>query len=168
MTLADDIARLKMQEERLRFAHFNEADAWALGSLMHAEAEARGLPIAIGIRHAGRPLFYAALAGSEADNQHWIRRKSNATLRYHMSSYRYGRQLLLKGEALFSERGIEPFDCAAHGGSFPIHVTGTGVIGAVTVSGVPQREDHNFAVEMACRFLGLDYGGLRLPPETAA
>ena len=43
---------------------------------------------------------------------------------------------------------------------------GTGVIGAITVSGVPQREDHGFVVEMICAHLGQDYAPLALGPET--
>ena len=56
-------------------------------------------------------------------------------------------------------------DLAAAGGGFPIHLKGTGVIGAVTVSGVPQREDHGFVVEMLCRFLSIEPGLLALGPE---
>ncbi|MFT3987027.1 heme-degrading domain-containing protein [Aestuariivirga sp.] len=167
MSTAEDIAQLKLQEKRLQFPHFNEADAWALGTLMQAEALARKLPIVIDIRHAGRQLFYAALAGSEADNPNWVRRKSNSALRAHKCSYRIGRELLQKGESVL-DRGWDPMEHAPHGGSFPIHVIGTGVIGAVTVSGIPQREDHNFTVEMLCRFLNVDHETVRLKPESDA
>lgn len=168
MALKDDIARLIHQEEKLRFQHFDEASAWALGTQMQAAAEARNLPIVIDIRHRGRPLFYAALAGTDADNPEWVRRKSNVTLRYHKCSYRFGRELTEKGGAVGGDRGLDPMDYAANGGSFPIHVTGTGVIGAITVSGVPQREDHNFVVEMLCEFLGVPHADMKLGPETLA
>jgi uncharacterized protein (UPF0303 family) len=168
LAIKDDIARLILQEDRLRFQHFDEADAWTLGAQMRAAAEIRGLPLVIDIRHRGRPLFYTALAGSDGDNPEWVRRKSNVTLRYLKSSYRFGRELVEKGAALGSDQGVDPMDYAPHGGSFPIHVVGTGCIGAITVSGVPQREDHNFVIEMICEFLGVPHHDVKLGPETPA
>ena len=35
------------------------------------------------------------------------------------------------------------------------------------LAGVPQREDHEFVVEMLCHFLKQDYRGLALGPESA-
>jgi uncharacterized protein (UPF0303 family) len=168
MSLTSDVELLTKQEKHLRFKSFSEADAWALGSKMRAVAEARELPLVIDIRLRGRPLFYAALPGTDADNPEWVRRKSNTTLRYFKSSYRFGREYALKGMVVGAERGADPMEYATAGGSFPIHIEGTGVVGAVTVSGVPQREDHNFVYEMICDYLGIDPANLMLPPETGA
>jgi uncharacterized protein (UPF0303 family) len=153
MALDDDIAKIALQEERLRFDRFDEASAWELGHIIREEAERRGTPVVIDIRMHGRPLFYYAMAGTTADNPEWARRKSAVTLRYFKSSYGFGRDLLKKGTSLGPERGTDPIGYAPHGGSFPIHVKGTGVIGAVTVSGPPQRDDHNLVVASLCRFL---------------
>jgi uncharacterized protein (UPF0303 family) len=162
MPQADDIAMLKRQEEALQFDHFDEADAWALGTMMRERAASRSLPLVIDIRVAGRPLFYAALPGTAPDNAVWVQRKINVVMRYHMSSYRKGRELAAAGKALDEASGVLPIDVAPHGGCFPIRLRGTGVVGTVTVSGIPQREDHNFVFECLCAFLGVDPAGLAL------
>jgi len=42
---------------------------------------------------------------------------------------------------------------AAHGGAFPVIVRDVGVVGAVTVSGLPQEEDHRLVVQVLRKFL---------------
>ena len=167
MSLESDIAQIARQEEELRFTAFSEADAWALGSQMREAATARKLPFVIDIRIGNRPLFYTALPGTTPENPDWVRRKVNTVYRFHKSSYRVGREYQLQGKPFDASRGIDPMDLAPAGGGFPIHLAGTGVVGAVTVSGVPQREDHGFVVEMLCRFLGKDHAALALGPEAA-
>lgn len=168
MSLESDIAQLILQEERLRLVHFDEADAWTLGSRMRAAAAERKFPFVIDIQVAGRPLFYTALPGTTPDNPEWVRRKVNVVMRYHRSSYRFARELQQRGLTLGPDRGVDAMDHAAAGGGFPIHISGTGVVGSVTVSGVPQRDDHNFVAEMLCLHLGIAYAELALGPETAA
>lgn len=167
MSLETDIAQIARQEEALRFVSFSEADAWALGCLMRQVAEERRLPFVIDIRIGNRPLFYTALPGSTPENPDWVRRKVNTVYRFHKSSYRVGREHQLQGKAFDESRGITPLDHAPAGGGFPIHLSDTGIVGAVTVSGVPQRQDHEFVVEMLCRHLKADYGALALGPEAA-
>jgi uncharacterized protein (UPF0303 family) len=165
MSLDSDIAQIARQEQELRFERFSEEDAWTLGSLMRKLAVERNLPFVIDIRIGSRPLFYTALPGSTPENPDWVRRKVNTVYRFHKSSYRVGREYQQQRKPFDQTRGIDPMDHAPAGGGFPIHLTGTGVVGAVTVSGVPQREDHGFVVEMICRFLNIDYGLLALGPE---
>jgi uncharacterized protein (UPF0303 family) len=159
----DDNQRLKAQEELLQFTSFTEADAWALGAMMRSLAVERSLSIVIDIRCAGRKLFYAAMPGTTPDNEGWVQRKINTVMRFHQSSYLVGRELEAKGAVLNETRGISPIDHAPHGGCFPIRVRGVGVIGAITVSGLPQREDHNFVVECVAAFLGTPLLGVALP-----
>lgn len=166
MSLESDIAQIARQEEVLRFRGFDEQAAWSLGCLMRKAAEERKLPFVIDIRIGSRPLFYTALPGSTPENPDWVRRKVNTVMRFHKSSYRVGREYELKGQKFDASRGLDPLDYAPAGGGFPIHVTGTGVVGAVTVSGVPQREDHGFVVEMLCAHLGIEHADLALGPFT--
>ncbi|WP_373504736.1 heme-degrading domain-containing protein [Aestuariivirga sp.] len=165
MSLESDIAQIARQEEALRFVSFSEADAWALGSLMRTRAAEREIPFVIDIRIGNRPLFYTALPGSTPENPDWVRRKVNTVLRFHKASYRVGREYELQGKKFEASRGIDPMDFANAGGGFPIHLKGTGVVGVITVSGVPQREDHGFVVEMLCEFLGQDHASLALGAE---
>jgi len=165
MAISDDLDRLALQEQRLCFEEFTEETAWALGTKLRALAQARKLPIVIDIRLANRQLFCSALPGSTPDNPEWVRRKSNVVLRYLKSSYRMGRELAAKNDSLDQHRGVSPLDYAPHGGAFPIHVEGAGVIGAITISGLPQRDDHNLVVEALASFLDQPLDGLALGPE---
>lgn len=147
------IARIEEQETRLVFTRFDNADAWALGALLVDLATRRGLPVAIDIRRGAQQLFHAGLAGSTADNDGWIERKVRVVERYGASSYLVGRRLAAKGQQLDAGMGVDPARYAAHGGAFPVRVPGVGIVGVVTVSGLPQAEDHALVVEAIETFL---------------
>ena len=168
MTEINDITRIGQQEQQLVFARFNESDAWELGSTLYEMASERGLGVVIDVRRPGntlfgQPLFYAALPGTTPDHPDWIRRKSNLTLRFHRSSYAIGLEMLEKKSTVTDRYGLALADYASHGGSVPIRVEGAGVVGAVTVSGLPQRADHELVIEALCLRTGKDYETLRLP-----
>ncbi|HWS37876.1 MAG TPA: heme-degrading domain-containing protein [Actinoplanes sp.] len=150
------IATVEEQEQRLLFPRFSEADAWELGSLLVRLAGERGLPVAIDIRRGEQQLFHAALAGSAADNDAWIERKVRVVYRYAASSFLVGRRLEAKGVTLDAGMGVDPARFAAHGGAFPVRLPGTGVVGVVTVSGLPQADDHALVVEAIEVFLSAD------------
>jgi uncharacterized protein (UPF0303 family) len=165
MGLAEDIERIALQERELRLPRLDAHIAWQLGTRIRSIAEERGLSLVVDVRRFGQPLFYAALEGTTPDNPEWVRRKSNVVARYHRSSYGMGLNLKSKDQTL-EERGHLVADFAAHGGSFPLHVEGAGIVGSVTVSGLPQRADHELVVEALCAMLGRDYAALKLGPES--
>jgi uncharacterized protein (UPF0303 family) len=125
-------------------------------------AAAQRAPVAIDISLVSRQLFFAALEDSVPDNADWIRRKRNVVFRFFRSSYGVTLDLERRGTDLLTRYGLEARDYAASGGSFPIHVAGTGVIGAITVSGLPQREDHSLVVAALAEMLGVDVATLAL------
>jgi uncharacterized protein (UPF0303 family) len=149
------IATLEAQEKRMLFTRFDNTDAWRLGSAMVAAALERNLPITIDIRRHGQQLFHVALPGTTAENDSWIERKVNVVNRFAASSYLVGRRLAARGRTLDEDLGVEPRLFAAHGGAFPIRVKDVGVVGTVTVSGLPQADDHAFVTEMIGVFLGI-------------
>jgi uncharacterized protein (UPF0303 family) len=162
MDLSRDLERIEHQERELTFPKFGVDTAWQLGQQIRQLAVDRRLPVVIDVRYFAQSLFYSALPGSVPDNAEWVRRKSNTVARFHRSSYAVG-LTLRQGQTTLLERYALPIaDFAAHGGSFPIHVNDVGVIGAVTVSGLPQRADHELVVEALCLELGRDYGSLAL------
>lgn len=165
MSLDDDISRLKLQEQVLQFDKFEEANAWNLGQAMRTLATTRKHPLVIDIRVAGRKLFYAALPGTVPDNENWVRRKINVVMRYHKSSYRVGRELAKNGKSLDESEGVWPIDHAPHGGCFPIIIKNVGIVGTITVSGIPQRDDHNFVVECIAAHLKIDHTAVALTAE---
>jgi uncharacterized protein (UPF0303 family) len=156
----DDLAAIIRQESELCFTRFDEDVAWTLGSRLRTMAVARKAGVVIDVRRFGQPLFYCALGGTTPDNAEWVRRKSNLVARFHRSSYRLGLEM---GANLFEKYALSMADFAAHGGSFPICVQGSGTIGSITVSGLPQRADHELVVEALCVELGKDYSKLVLP-----
>jgi uncharacterized protein (UPF0303 family) len=162
MAIVDDLARIALQERQLQFPAFSKDAAWRLGCHLRDLAVQRGLGVVIDIRRPMQPLFYAALQGTTADHADWIRRKSNVTLRFQRSSYALGLELDQKGSNLLERYGLGIADYASHGGSFPIRVRHAGFMGAVTVSGLPQRADHELVVEGICAAIGVDFATLRL------
>jgi uncharacterized protein (UPF0303 family) len=160
--LTEDLSAIASQERELCFDRFDEEVAWQLGSRVRELALARKLGVVIDVRRFGQPLFYTALAGTTPDNPEWVRRKTNVVARFHRSSYAIGLELKQIGSSLLEKYGLPLEDYASHGGSFPIRVNNAGVIGAVTVSGVPQRIDHELVVEALCAVVGKDYNQLAL------
>jgi uncharacterized protein (UPF0303 family) len=165
MSIETDIEQIKKQEAALQFDSFTESDAWALGNLMRAEAEAKKLPLVIEIKMGKRPLFFTALPGTAEDNADWARRKANAVMKTNASSYRLGLQDKAAGKSFVELRGFDPVDFVTAGGGFPIVLRNAGLIGTVTVSGIPQRQDHGFVVLCLCKFLKLDHSKLGLPDQ---
>lgn len=167
MNINDDLAAIARQESELVFEKFDETTAWNLGSRLRALAVERGYGLAIDIRRFGQQLFHCALPGAVPDQAEWIRRKVNVVTRFHRSSYAIGRELARSNSSLEEKQGLATVDYATHGGCFPIRVKGAGIIGCVTVSGLPQRSDHELAVEAICLELGKNYEEFRLPTPAA-
>lgn len=163
MDFARDIARIELQEERLRFPRFDAAIAWEIGRWLRDTATASGRSIAIDITLAGAPLFYCALPGATPNNADWIRRKKNVVSRFHKSSYAVGLGYRQGNTTLAERTGAPLADYAAAGGCFPIRMRESdAVIGTITVSGLPERDDHELVVRAIAQHLGLDVAAVAL------
>ncbi|CAI9409601.1 MULTISPECIES: heme-binding protein [Aestuariimicrobium] len=136
----DRLAELEAQDV-IWLRHFDAADAWQLGCLVVDRALSDKLAVLVDIRRANLQLFRASLPGVRPDQEVWAERKARVTLRLECSS-------ALAGER-FRVWGIDPVEIgwldhgyAPGGGSFPVRVTGVGVVAAITASGLTSDEDH--------------------------
>jgi uncharacterized protein (UPF0303 family) len=144
----DDILEQLLQEEQeLQFTSFNEATAWQIGCQLVEQAQKEGLSVTVDITRGSHQLFHASLGGTSADNDEWIKRKIRLVYRFGHSSFYMGQLLKQKGKRLEEAYLISEGEYAPHGGCFPIMVEGTGMVGAITVSGLPQEEDHKLVVQ---------------------
>src|SRR6185437_13585218 len=165
MGLNEDLERIALQERELVLPRLDAETAWKLGSHLRKLAHERRLAVVIDIRRFGQPLFYAAMDGTTPDNVEWVRRKSNVVARFHSSSYAAGLKEKRKGETIHESQGLPLAEYATHGGSFPLTVSGAGVIGSITVSGLPMRQDHELVIEALCAVLGRNYDDLKLAAQ---
>lgn len=162
MNLDQDLATIARQENALCFEKFDEEIAWEIGKRLRAAAAERRAALAIDIFSGGHSLFTCTLPGSSPNNSNWLRRKRNTVLHFQRCSYGFGLQLQKENADLTAKFGLPLSDYAVHGGSFPIRLVNAGVIGAITVSGLPQREDHKLVVSVLIAFLGKSPAGLEL------
>ncbi len=163
--LRRDIDRMAEQERRLRLAHFDESVAWTLGEALKRRAEACGAAVTIEVRLARETVFFHAMAGTTPANADWARRKRNAVELLQQSSYALGQALALEGSSLEAKMGLPTRDYGCHGGSFPLRLVasaGGACVGVVTVSGLPQREDHAMVVAELAALCGVDVTDLAL------
>ncbi|MFM0336428.1 heme-degrading domain-containing protein [Paraburkholderia fungorum] len=162
MDIAHDLQVIVAQEKALVFPHFDADRAWQVGAYLHEVAKARGIAVAIDVRTFGQPLFFSLLDGATPDNVDWVRRKSNTVAHLRRSSYAIGLKMQQASSTLADKHALPATEYASHGGAFPLTVAGAGVIGSITVSGLPQRADHELVVEALCAHLGQDYSKLAL------
>jgi len=165
MDLNHDLTRLVEQENRLRLPRLEADAAWVLGTQLKALAEARGVAVAIEVRIASETKFFYAMPGTAPANADWARRKRNSVELLHKSSYRIGRELERDGGTLEDRMGLPIRDYARHGGSFPLFLDGAGCIGAVTISGLPERLDHTYVVEVLANYCGVALQDVALDNE---
>ena len=156
MTPDQDLTILDEQEQRLRFATFDANTAWSIGSLLRSALLERDAGGSVEIEVAGHLLFACATPGANPGQGNWIRRKRNTVHHFARSTYAVGRKLERDGATLQSRHGLPEIDFVAHGGGFPIVLSGTGPVGSIILSGLPQRDDHNLVVEALATHLGVD------------
>lgn len=163
MSAQSDIETILRQEQELVFDRFDEDVAFGIGSHIREAARAAGKGIAIGVYLWDRALFTALTPGASSHNTIWAERKVGTVRLLHESSYRLVLERGDKPRLLEPQWAADPSSYAIAGGAFPIHVRGMGFVGAVAVSGLPERDDHGYGVAAVCAALGKDPAEWMLP-----
>lgn len=152
---AAELERVQKQENELIFSQFGNEEALKLGLEIIDLAKEYGWAMAVNIEVCGTQYFSYLMPGTSAENINYMRRKINLVHYSGHSSYFFHHQLIVKGKDLVKDHGLSDADYVAVGGSFPIKMTGGAIIGTVTVSGRPHKEDHQLVTEAIARFLNV-------------
>ncbi|WP_246079478.1 heme-degrading domain-containing protein [Paenibacillus piri] len=145
--------QLLQEENDLQFTQFTNKMAFEIGSRIVEKAETEGKSVLVDIQRNGQCLFHCAMEGKSLNNAQWVKRKNNVVRHFGRSSY-YMATLLKSKKATMAEWAfLDPNEYAAVGGAFPLIIKGAGVVGTISVSGLPQEEDHRLVTSVLEEFM---------------
>ena len=144
--------QLLEEESLLQLPSLSNSDAVEIGEIATTLGNQRGVPITVQVRIGDWVVFHACLEGSKPENDWWISRKvAVVMLKQHSTMYeRVSAEE--RGVDWHQENNLKDETHAIHGGALPL-ITDEGFKGILIVSGLPQVEDHLFAVEVLTEFL---------------
>ena len=148
----DRMREVQREEDELQFRSFSNALALRVGLRLVDVATAAGQAVTIDIMRGEQQLFHHALEGTSSDNDDWIRRKNRVVRRFGHSSFYMGLYYKSRDTTIEAKSLLDPREYAPHGGAFPLTIRGVGVVGTVSVSGLPQEEDHRLVVGVLREF----------------
>jgi uncharacterized protein (UPF0303 family) len=143
---------LLQQEADLQFPVFTNETAYKVGNRIIEKAMEENKSIIVDIRRNGELLFYSRLNGTSSNNDNWVSWKNNTVQHFGHSSY-YMHVFLKSTSSTVEASGLNPDDYKAEGGAFPLIVQGEGIVGTISVSGLPGEEDHGMITSVLRDFL---------------
>jgi uncharacterized protein (UPF0303 family) len=153
MTTGGFIAKQLLEEESLlQLPSLTNSNAVEIGEIATTLGNQRRVPITVQVRIGDWIVFHACLEGSKPENDWWISRKvAVVMLKQHSTMYeRVSAEE--RGVDWHKENNLQDETHAIHGGAIPL-ITAEGFKGTLIISGLPQVEDHLFAVEVLIEFL---------------
>lgn len=144
--------QLLAEEQILKLPSLSNSDAIEIGQIAVTIGGQRKLPIAIEVRISEWIVFHASLEGSKPVNDWWINRKSAVVMLKQHSTMFERVSAEERGVDWHKENGVTDETHAIHGGAIPL-ITEKCFKGILIISGLPQVEDHLFAVKVLTEFL---------------
>jgi uncharacterized protein (UPF0303 family) len=145
---------LLQQENDLQFSEFTNNTAFQVGSKIVEKALRENKSIVVNIQRDGELLFYTKMNNTNRGNDEWVTRKNNTALHFKHSSY-YMHVYLKSISSNVEAHSLDPKDYAAEGGAFPLIIKNDGVVGTITVSGLPGEEDHAMITSVLYDYLSV-------------
>jgi uncharacterized protein (UPF0303 family) len=144
--------QLLYEELVLKLPSLTNSAAVEIGEIATTFGIQRRVPVTIQVRIGDWIVYHASLEGSKPENDWWINRKvSVVMLKQHSTMYE--RVSAEEREVDWhKENNLKDETHAIHGGAIPL-ITDEGFKGILVISGLPQVEDHLFAVEVLTEFL---------------
>lgn len=144
----DDLLTTLLQEEaELQFSVFTNETAYKVGNSIIEKAMRENKSIVVDIRRNNELLFYSRLDGTSSNNDAWVTWKNNVVHHFGHSSY-YMHVFLKATGSTVEASGLNPNDFKAEGGAFPLFLKDEGLVGTISVSGLPGEEDHNMVTSV--------------------
>jgi uncharacterized protein (UPF0303 family) len=139
-------------EQLLKLPSLANSDAVEIGEIATTLGNQRRVPVTVQVRIGDWIVYHASLEGSKPENDWWINRKVAVVLLKQHSTM-YERVSAEEREVDWhQENNLQDETHAIHGGALPL-ITNEGFKGILVISGLPQVEDHLFAVEVLTEFL---------------
>ena len=144
--------QLLEEEQILKLPSLANSDAVEIGEIATTLGNQRRVPVTVQVRIGDWIVYHASLEGSKPENDWWINRKvAVVMLKKHSTMYEKV-SAEERGVNWHIENNLTDETHAIHGGALPL-ITNEGFKGILVVSGLPQVEDHLFAVEVLTEFL---------------
>lgn len=149
----DLIKELQEQEASLIFTSFSRDNALELGNMIVQTAKQKQVVIAVEIILNDLPVFKHSMEGTTLRHDMWLKRKANTVKFSQGSSLLFGQLLAETGKPLDTGLYLSFQDYTVLGGGFPLKIDGVGTVGSISVSGLPDVEDHGIIVEVLTKYL---------------
>lgn len=133
--------------KKIELDNFSNRIALEMGLKILDLAKSRNQHIAVEICRLNYTVFIYVDDSLSADKHNWLRRKANIAKRLEESSLSVKNDLKEGNLTLDKTFGLDEKDFLAKGGSIPIFVKNAGMIATITVSGLPDVEDHNIIID---------------------
>ena len=144
--------QLLEEEQLLKLPSLANSDAVEIGEIATTLGNQRRVPVTVQVRIGDWIVYHASLEGSKPENDWWINRKVAVVLLKQHSTMYERVSAEERGVDWHKENNLQDETHAIHGGAIPL-ITNEGFRGILIISGLPQVEDHLFAVEVLTEFL---------------